>query len=63
MAAQGWVPYPGLVNSLLREWDMRTLWQGLGRLSLWKKVIVGILLLVVVLTWISVCVVLASYLA
>jgi hypothetical protein len=63
MAAQGWVPYPGLVNLLLREWDMRTLWQGLGRLSLWKKVIVGILLLVVVLTWISVCVVLASYLA
>lgn len=42
---------------------MRTLWQGLGRLSPWKKVVVGILLLIVVLTWLSVCVVLASYVA
>jgi hypothetical protein len=42
---------------------MRTLWQGLGRLSPRKKVVVGILLLIVVLTWLGVCVVLASYVA
>ena len=41
---------------------METLLQSIGRLSLRKKLLVGLLLLIIVLTWLGVCVILGSYL-
>jgi len=41
---------------------MRTLLQSLGRLALWKKLVIAFLLLIIVLTWLAVCAVLGSYL-
>jgi hypothetical protein len=41
---------------------MRTLLEGISRLSPRKKLVVSILLLVVALTWLGVCLVLGSYL-
>ncbi len=40
---------------------MKLLLQSLSRLSLRQKLIAGALLILVILTWLSVCVVLASY--
>ena len=40
---------------------MKTLLESLGRLALWKKLVIAFMLLIIVLTWIGVCVVLGSY--
>jgi hypothetical protein len=41
---------------------MKTLIQSIGRLSPRKKLVVGLLLLIIVVTWLGVCVILGSYL-
>ena len=62
MAARGRASHGDGVKFLLRDLGMRTLWEGIGRLSPRKKLVAIILLLVVVLTWLGVCVILGSYL-
>jgi hypothetical protein len=42
---------------------MRTLLQSISRLAPRQKLVVGLLLLFIVLTWLGVCVILGSYLA
>jgi hypothetical protein len=39
-------------------WDLLSL---IGRLSGWRKLVVVAMLIVIVLTWLSVCLILASY--
>jgi hypothetical protein len=41
---------------------MRELLSAIGRLSGWKKLIIATMLVVIVLTWLAVCLILASYL-
>ena len=41
---------------------MKTLWQSISRLAPRQKLVVGLLLLIIVLTWLGVCAILASYL-
>ena len=41
---------------------MKLLLQSIGRLTLCKKIVVGLLSLIIVLTWLGVCVILGSYL-
>ncbi len=41
---------------------MKTLLQSIGRLAPRQKLVVGLLLLIIVLTWLGVCVILGSYL-
>ena len=41
---------------------METLLQSIGQLSPRKKFVAGLLLLIIVLTWLGVCVILGSYL-
>jgi hypothetical protein len=40
---------------------MKILLQSFGRLAPWQKLVVIVLLLIVVLTWLGVCLVLGSY--
>jgi hypothetical protein len=42
---------------------MKILLQSIGRLAPWQKLVAGLLLLVIVLTWLGVCIILGSYLA
>ena len=41
---------------------MKTLLKSIGRLTLQKKLVVALLLLIIVLTWLGVCAILGSYL-
>ena len=41
---------------------MRTLLESIGRLAPRQKFVAGLLLLIIVLTWLGVCVILGSYL-
>lgn len=41
---------------------MRTLLESISRLASRKKLVVGLLLFIIVLTWLGVCVILGSYL-
>jgi hypothetical protein len=41
---------------------MKTLWQSIRRLAPRQKLVVGLLLLIIVLTWLGVCAILGSYL-
>ncbi len=59
MSAQA--PRVRVASSLVRVRSMKLLLQSLSRLSLRQKLIAGALLILVILTWLSVCVVLASY--
>ncbi len=54
-------PRVRVASSLVRVRSMKLLLQSLSRLSLRQKLIAGALLILVILTWLSVCVVLASY--
>ncbi len=59
MSAQA--PRVRVASCLLSVGSMKLLLQSLSRLSLRQKLIAGALLILVILTWLSVCVVLASY--
>ena len=41
---------------------MKLLLQSIGRLVLWQKLVAGLLLIVILLTWLGVCLILGSYL-
>jgi hypothetical protein len=41
---------------------MRNLLRGIGQLALWQKLVVGALIALILLTWLGVCLILASYL-
>jgi hypothetical protein len=41
---------------------MKLLWEIIGRLARWQQLIIGGLVLLIILTWLSVCLILASYL-
>jgi hypothetical protein len=41
---------------------MMHLLRGIKRLALWQQLIIGFMILLIVLTWIAVCLILATYL-